>query len=148
MTTKVSKLYLHNCNAIHNICHLYNKFHEKYFVLRNPTSHSRHCELLQDPDLSEHYSVTYGVNRDSFLNKLEYSIFMSLMKLCHLTYYICWRDIFLIKQNYCCINFYVCNTHTHARTHTIITRVYSICYVNYMPYSLLWSVHHIICLCS
>ena len=35
-------------------------------------SHSHHCNLLLAPDLSTHYSTTYGVNRNAILNNLQY----------------------------------------------------------------------------
>lgn len=35
-------------------------------------SHSHHCNLLLDPDLSIHYSTPYGVKRNPILNSLQY----------------------------------------------------------------------------
>jgi len=43
--------------------------------LRTPRIHKHYCNLLANPelrDLHDHYSVTYGVNRDSILNDLQY----------------------------------------------------------------------------
>ena len=49
------------------------QFHEKYFDLRTPLAHQRHLQLIQDnPLLRDHYSMTYGVNRESILNSLLY----------------------------------------------------------------------------
>ena len=39
---------------------------------QTPSSHKCHCEKLKHPTLADHYSVTYGVNRDSVLNYLSY----------------------------------------------------------------------------
>ena len=39
-------------------------------MLRTP-SHNHYCEKLKHPTLADHYSVTYGVNRDSILNSLS-----------------------------------------------------------------------------
>ncbi|XP_065892035.1 uncharacterized protein [Dysidea avara] len=50
-------------------------FHESHFTLRTPRIHNHYCGLLTNPelrDLHDHYSVTYGVNRDSILNDLQY----------------------------------------------------------------------------
>ena len=57
-----------SCNNIYLLL----EFHEKYFTLRSPTEHSQHCLSLMHPSLSDHYSTTYGVNRDSILNSLMY----------------------------------------------------------------------------
>lgn len=55
--------------------HIYHQpfqFNEKDFTIRTPEEHSRHCELLKDASLAEHYSMIYGVNRDSILNTLSF----------------------------------------------------------------------------
>lgn len=44
---------------------------ESDFALRTPGNYHYHCSLLEGP-LAAADSVTYGVNYESVLNKLEY----------------------------------------------------------------------------
>ena len=46
------------------------QYRESDFVLRTPASYNYHCSLLSGP-LAEADSVTYGVNYESALNRLQ-----------------------------------------------------------------------------
>ena len=48
-------------------------FHEEHFKLRTPSEHQHYLQLMEDnPSLHDYYSMTYGVNRKSILDSLEY----------------------------------------------------------------------------
>ena len=47
------------------------QFTEDPALFRDPSTHDHHCQLLEGP-LSEYYSTTYGVNRQTSLNSLSY----------------------------------------------------------------------------
>ena len=49
----------------------YIQFHERDFQLRTRTTHQSHCSSLGGP-LHDHIATTYGLHRDSSLNKLAY----------------------------------------------------------------------------
>ena len=54
----------------------YIQFVESSFCLRSSAEHSRQCQLLEREDMSatdkQHYSTTFGVNRQALLNSLTY----------------------------------------------------------------------------
>ena len=52
------------------LCYCLIQFTEDEFVMRTPDNHDYHCSLLKGP-LAAHDSVTYGVNAESPLNKLD-----------------------------------------------------------------------------
>ena len=68
MSTKVFEVVL----TLSHIEYLLNlQFMESDFALRTPANYDYHCSLLEGP-LAAADSVTYGVNYESVLNKLEY----------------------------------------------------------------------------
>ena len=48
------------------------KFNEGQFNLRLPAEHAEHIRLLKNSTVPDHYSMTFGINRDSILNSLKY----------------------------------------------------------------------------
>ena len=63
------------CIHVHKFLESF-QFVESRFNLRSSTSHSRHCDILENEDLTvsdrQHYSLTYGVNRRALLDSLLY----------------------------------------------------------------------------
>lgn len=40
--------------------------------MRSPAEHAEHIQLLENSTVREHYSMTFGISRDSILNSLKY----------------------------------------------------------------------------
>ena len=58
----------HNCAKLCNL-----QFRDCDFILRSSVQYNHHCNVIEEnPQLSNHYSTTFGVNHRSTLESLKH----------------------------------------------------------------------------